>query len=89
MPHWFFEYRLQRITAYVSCESLGCYMKRIELVSPHEISAGKRVEEITKILANAILRSHEKIKPPTDKVGLDILPEQSVHTNPDQQRGVI
>jgi hypothetical protein len=64
-------------------------MKRIELVSPYEISADKRVEEITEILANAILRLYAEIKPPTDKVGLDILPEQSVHTNPDQQRGLI
>ncbi len=64
-------------------------MKRIELVSPCEISAVERVEEITKILANAILRSHEEIKPPNNKVGLDILPEQSVHTNPDQQRELI
>lgn len=60
-------------------------MKNLELTSPSEMSASARAGEITAILAAAIVRTIVAEAPKQREVGLGLLPDQRVHTNPYQQ----
>ena len=61
-------------------------MNTIELSLPAEMSAGARAAEITTILAAAIVRSQLEQTAKQRNIGLGLLPSQSVHITPSQQK---
>jgi hypothetical protein len=67
-------------------------MKPIKLATPDSMSASERAAEITAILAAAIVRSHLSAQNATDQkqrqIRLGLSGQQSVHTNPYQQRNL-
>ena len=60
-------------------------MKKLELASPSEMSASARADEITAILAAAIVRTFVSDVSKQREVGLGFLPDQRVHTTPYQE----
>ena len=57
-------------------------MKNLELASHSDMSARARADEITTILAAAIVRTLAGDDPKQREVGLGFLPDQRVHTTP-------
>ncbi|WP_196297810.1 hypothetical protein [Xanthomonas albilineans] len=60
-------------------------MKHLELAPPATLSASGRAQEITTILAAAIVRTFVAQVRPSAESGLGFLPDQSVYTTPYQQ----
>ena len=60
-------------------------MKNLELASHSDMSARARADEITTILAAAIVRTLAGDDPKQRAVGLGFLPDQRVHTTPYQE----
>ncbi|WP_307734471.1 hypothetical protein [Xanthomonas albilineans] len=57
-------------------------MKHLELAPPATLSASARAQEITTILAAAIVRTLCPEVRPSAESGLGFLPDQSVYTTP-------
>lgn len=57
-------------------------MKNLALLSPADMCAGARANEIASILAAAIVRSQSAEGERQRQVGLGFLPDQRVHTTP-------